>query len=518
MKRISKIVCIIFLIISIIIYTISLYIRKKFANIPFDQILYALKFRQGTSSYVFKKAFIFIFPRVLILLIIIFFVIKKILHFYSKNNKKLYLKINFFNKSVTLESIFSPEKIFICIYLIFIIGFLFLSIIFFKVPEYIKQHLQSTKIYEEIYVNPRNVKVTFPEKKRNLIYIVLESEETSGLSRKNGGGVKKAFTPKLEKIALENTNFSQNEKLGGAQSVFGTLYTASSLVSQTSGTPLKAVFNGEDYYGYDTFYSGFYSIGEILEKNGYKNYFIMGSDANFAGRKDYFTTHGNYKIMDYYYAIDHNWISKNYHQWWGYEDKKLFKFAKTQLLEISKNDEPFNFTILTADTHFTDGYLDKTCKDKKFKEKYANVYNCNDGMIYDFIEWVKKQDFYKNTTIVITGDHITMQSDFYEKYIPDGYQRTVYNAFINSKIKDNFKSKNRLFSMFDFYPTTLASLGAHIEGNQLGFGVNLYSDKQTIIEKYGLDYINSELSKKSEYYNNYIVGKGYYDKLSSIDK
>ena len=31
------------------------------------------------------------------------------------------------------------------------------------------------------------------------------------------------------------------------------------------------------------------------------------------------------------------------------------------------------------------------------------------------------------------------------------------------------------------------------------FGVNLYSQEQTLIEQYGIEYINKELSKKSDF-------------------
>ena len=53
----------------------------------------------------------------------------------------------------------------------------------------------------------------------------------------------------------------------------------------------------------------------------------------------------------------------------------------------------------------------------------------------------------------------------------------------------------------------LASLGANIEGNRLGLGVNLFSDEQTLIEKYGKDYVENELKKTSKFYNKYILSK-----------
>ena len=83
----------------------------------------------------------------------------------------------------------------------------------------------------------------------------------------------------------------------------------------------------------------------------------MGSDANFGGRKLFYTQHGMYDIYDYYYSKDNGQIPEDYHVFWGYEDSKLFDFAKQHLLEAGASDEPFNMTILTVDTHFEDGYL-----------------------------------------------------------------------------------------------------------------------------------------------------------------
>ena len=54
------------------------------------------------------------------------------------------------------------------------------------------------------------------------------------------------------------------------------------------------------------------------------------------------------------------------------------------------------------------------------------------------------------------------------------------------------------------FPTTLASMGVKIENNKLGLGVNLFSDKKTLLEKNDYDYVYTELSKKSDYYEKFI--------------
>ena len=219
--------------------------------------------------------------------------------------------------------------------------------------------------------------------------------------------------------------------------------------------------------------------------------------------------------MDYYYAINGGYIDSDYHEWWGYEDKKLFEFAKKELLNISKNNKPFNFTILTADTHFEDGYIDKSCP-IKFDDHYSNSIYCTDIMINNFINWVKKQDFYKNTTIVITGDHLTMQSTL-NNIKNDDYTRTVYNVIINSKNNIN-NNKNRIFTIFDMYPTTLSALGVRIEGNRLGLGTNLYSNELTLPEKLGYDYVNDELDKKSFFYDNQLLKDTYYQMQEELNQ
>ena len=66
-------------------------------------------------------------------------------------------------------------------------------------------------------------------------------------------------------------------------------------------------------------------------------------------------------------------------------------------------------------------------------------------------------------------------------------------------------NKNRSFSTMDMYPTILAAMGAKIEGDRLGLGTNLFSDKQTLMEELGFKTLDNELQKTSNYYNQKII-------------
>ncbi len=381
--------------------------------------------------------------------------------------------------------------------IVFVFGAVF-AIVELDVAVYAKTVLTNSFFIEENYVDPDHVTITFPEKKRNLIYIFLESMETTFGDEKAGEKKTPNYIPELMELAGENINFSHTEGIGGAYSVAGTTWTASAMVSHTSGVPVKIAFTATTYGAEDEFMPGLTSLGEILEKEGYNQTLLVGSDAAFHGRELYFTQHGAYQIADVNSLKEEGRLDEDYREWWGFEDEKLFAYAKEELLRLSEEEEPFNFTMLTADTHFPDGYSCRLCEDQ-YESPYANVLSCSSRQVDEFLSWIKEQPFYENTTVIITGDHLTMDAEFMDG-VPEDYVRTVYNCFLNTPIAP-VKEKERGFATFDMFPTTLAALGAEIEGERLGLGTNLFSSEKTLIETYGYDFLDLELQKKSSYYN-----------------
>ena len=367
--------------------------------------------------------------------------------------------------------------------------------------EFVRHQMIVTTLYQEEYVDPKTVNYQFHEKKRNLIYIFLESMEVTYTNVNEGGAQSTDLIPQLRGLAQENVNFSPTAGFGGSFTLPGTTWTMAAIVGQTSGLPLKLPFDGEKYYGnYSKMLPGAWSIGDILEKEGYTQELLVGSDSSFAGRGDYFAQHGNYIINDYNTALEDGRLPKDYHEWWGYEDRKLFAYAKEELLRLSKEDEPFNLTMLTVDTHFEDGYICPLCPDDN-RDQYANVIRCSSSQVYEFIQWIQQQDFYEDTTIIISGDHLSMDSNFFNR-IEDTYDRQVYNCIINPAVENpKAYEKNRVFTTLDMFPTTLAAMGVTFEGERLGLGTNLFSGKETLAEQLGLEELTEQLSRHSNYYN-----------------
>lgn len=358
-----------------------------------------------------------------------------------------------------------------------------------------------TNLYDVYYVDPAQAQITFPEQKKNLIYIFLESMEISDSDTDNGGGKDTNYIPELTDLALSNECFNgTSTQLDGAYPLGNTTWTAAGLVAQTSGVPLNAEVNA---YGSDddAFLPGAYSTGQILEDNGYNNCFLIGSDKAFANRGKYFEEHGDFDVCDYNWAIKTHRIPSDYYEWWGYEDEKLFDFAKDKLIELAAKDEPFNLTMLTTDTHFTDGYVCELCEDQ-YSQQYSNVLACNSRQVAAFVEWIQQQDFYEDTVIILSGDHLCMDSSYFQD-MPDGYDRRTYVNVINSDKK--YTGDARVYTTMDMFPTTLSALGCTIEGDRLGLGTDLFSDTQTLAEKLGKDTFNYQLGLTSKYYNQNIM-------------
>ena len=501
--------------ISTLIYSSSVWLIDTFGNVTIDQLLYSIQTLSGSNT---EMVFTYINGPLITTLFIVYLFIRIALFILRHKIKFLFLKRKIKINKKTFWFKFATPILSIAI--LFFSVFLSLNQVgIAQVTNYFKK----SSLIEKEYADPKKVKLTFPEKKRNLIYIFAESMESSYTSKSIGGAQKEDLLTELTQLIDDEiiVNFSNTNKIGGAMQLPGTEYTAAGIVAQTSGMPLKVPqqfakpedidgFDYENEFGMDDNYSsgkspflpGLTSLGDILKQQNYNQTFIMGSDATFGGRRAYLSQHGNYGLVDLFEARKKRYIPSDYNVWWGYEDEKVFSIAQKEVTDLASKNKPFNLTMLTSDTHFPEGYAtDKT--PKKYDNQYSDVISYSSKQIADFVAWCQKQPFYENTTIVISGDHLTMAKDFIENY-PEDYERTVFNLVINAPVKP-INSKNRQFSTLDMFPTTLASLGVTIPTDRLGIGTNLFSDRETIIEKYSVETIREELAKQSKFYTQNIL-------------
>ena len=375
--------------------------------------------------------------------------------------------------------------------------------------SYLRNQTDESHFIEENYVDPADVEIRFPSQKRNLVCLYLESMEVTYSDTANGGAFSYNNIPELTELSQHGEDFSGDTGvLNGGRVLPGTTFTMGGLFAQTAALPLK-VDIGEGFTDQrgsfnkmntqDAFFEKVTNLGDLLEDNGYKNVFMLGSNATFGGRRLYFGTHGNYEIDDYIWAIEQGIIPEDYYVFWGMEDAKLFAAARERLTELAASDQPFNFSLLTVDTHFEDGYICDLCDEQQYPgDDYATAIACSSRQVSAFVRWIMEQDFYENTTIVLCGDHTTMDSNFCRQ-VPDTYERKVYTSFINAAAEPEDPGRAREYTTMDQFPTTLAALGCEIEGDHLGLGTNLYSSGETLVEKYGFDFVTEEMEKRSNF-------------------
>lgn len=490
-KRIIYILIVVFLLLAFSASVTIEWLYETFGHLSIDEIIFHLKVPMEGSN----TDLIFIFIKECILKVIIPTIIISFALIYPMVKDLKF--INSINTSERRRTVVLSLSIATIILIVSISNILRTT----DIMTYIGNQINDSELIEKEYINPKQANIKFEEQKRNLIYIYLESMESTFYAKEEGGLAEKDLIPEISKLAKENISFSNTDKLGGAHCLVGTTWTVGAMSAQSAGVPLKLGIDGNSLGEYSSFLGGAYGIGEVLSENGYKNFLLLGSDATFGGRKNLFEQHGNYEIWDFESALKEKRISEKV--WWGYSDDRLFEFAKEKILDLSKNEQPFNFTMLTADTHFQDGYKCDDCENK-WEEQYKNVISCSSKKVGEFVKWIKKQEFYDNTTIIISGDHLTMQSGFFELAEGQEYDKTVVNVIINSAVSTE-NTKNRQYSTMDLYPTTLAALGATIEGDRLALGTNLFSEEPTLIEKYGIEELNNELRKTSKYYDKHIL-------------
>lgn len=496
-KWILPLLIFLLLIFSFFLYFSLQYLLNNWEELTVEEILYHIKSPMGGASEGLVQLFILsvLLPAVGLSALLIFF--------YFLPEKKFPL--------ISRTIFFAKKKMYLGFCFFIALLFFSLSIIdawdSISLGSYLSSQLRSSKFIEENYVDPKGIELHFPEKKRNLIYIYMESTELTFMDEAHGGAFPDNLLPEMTALSKEGEDFSgAGESRNGGIALPGATWTMGAIFAQSTGLPLKISIEQNSMDSQKAFFPSVTAIQDILKEEGYTQKFLLGSVGYFGGRELYMKDHGDVKVEDFSYWKRKNKFPKDYWVNWGFEDEKLYSYAREELSNLAKEDKPFNLTLLTVDTHFPDGYVCRLCQNNYPDNQYANVYRCASRQVTDFVNWIKKQDFYENTTIVISGDHPTMDRDFCD-HVPKSYQRKVYTVFLNAAAKRKERNK-REYATFDYFPTTLAAMGVEIPGNRLGLGTNLFSGESTLTEKFGKKEEKKELEERSD----------FMIKLGNIDK
>lgn len=356
-----------------------------------------------------------------------------------------------------------------------------------------------SKFYREYYVHPDSVQIQMQGEPRNLIVIFLESMETNFSKH----------IPEIANLEKLSLNFAP-----GGENVSGTTWTIAGITGKLCGIPLNMPMGIDEHHGrLPTYLPYAKCLMDVLADKGYNQLYAQGSSGEFTQKRTFWTDHGNVGIHDIEYYTLVGKIPEKYNVFWGFEDRRLYGFAKEELDSLARQGKPFAFYMLTVDTHQPFGYLDDSCKialknigfEVNGDNRYPAALRCASMQLSSFVEWIKEQPWSGNTVISVMGDHaMPMLSNKAEVSPTDSVYWT--NFIINSAIDGESYRHGRPYSSMDMFPTLLESMGFELEGRAIGLGRSLYSDKPTLLEIYGKPILDSLLRERSIQYDYFIMG------------
>lgn len=366
-----------------------------------------------------------------------------------------------------------------------------------------RSFVEKSSFIEDNYVEPSAQNLVFPKHKKNLVHIFMESMENSYYSRAEGGYLEESLLPDLAELTREGVSFSNTSKFGGPHQTPGATHSIAGIINMQSGVPMVPVVFST---GWAIAYADFPNLGQILHDQGYQNRFMLGGKRNFHQMGDYFTREAKFEMFDHDTAIQRGLVPPDYNVWWGIEDDKLYEFAKSELSDLGNSDNPFYFVLENSDTHNPDGYLSARAKARPSSSQYGNVIYYSQSEVVKLVRWMQQQPWYKDTVVVITGDHCSKDPKFFAGWDPN-YERTVVNIVLNSdrpRPETNI-TNGRDFMPFDFFPTIAYAMGIEIEGERLGLGTNLYSGEPTLAERVGVQKVIEEVGRRSDFYEDHMI-------------
>lgn len=301
-----------------------------------------------------------------------------------------------------------------------------------------------------------------PREKLNLVLIYVESLENAFSDFTIMGEDLLAPLNETLKDAHYFENFEQAS---------GTGWTIGGLVSSQCGIPLKPItsFDGNDQGERLMFFlPGATCLGDVLQKNGYNNVFLGGASLRFAGKGKFLAQHGYKQLFG-----KEDWArlgEKNFNGWGLYDDQLLDR-AKSKLDELVQAKEPFNLTLLTVDTHAPDGFYSPTCHQRGASD-FKGIVRCTSSLVADFVSYIKRKGYLKNTAVVVLGDHLAMKNAVYED-LEKFAHRTIYNKFL---IPHPLEKNRETIHHFSIFPTILYSLGFRFKHNRLALGASGFGE------------------------------------------
>ncbi len=307
----------------------------------------------------------------------------------------------------------------------------------------------SDYISTEIPTLTRN-SASYQGKPKNIVIVLEESLGAQFVGTLGG----KPLTPEFDKLAQEGWLF-ENLYATGTRSVRG----IEAVTAGFTPTPARATVKLTKSQ------NGFFTIAELLRRQGYSTSFIYGGEKHFDNMASYFYGNGFETIVD-----EKDYKNPKFVSTWGMSDEDLFDKANETFTELAKGAKPFFSLVFTSSNHdpfeFPDGKIELFDKEKQTRNNAAKY---ADYALGHFFKLAKQSNYWKDTIFLVIADHDSRVAG--DSLVP------IKNFHIPALILgDNIEPRrdNRLVSQIDM-PTTLLSV-AGISGEYPMIGYDLTQD------------------------------------------
>jgi phosphoglycerol transferase len=311
--------------------------------------------------------------------------------------------------------------------------------------------------------------IFFKNNRKNIIFIYLEQLERTYLNN----DIFPNLTPnlnRLEKLSLSFTDIDSPR---------ATNWTIAGMAASQCGIPLFTPIASENSMsGVDKFLPLAKCMGDILNKENYDLHYIGGSDLDFAGKGNFYKTHGFHSVEGWY-ELEDKLNDKNYRSPWGVYDDELLDIIFTRIKKLSSKSNNFGLFSLTLDTHHPNGYISASCDNKKYldgRNLILNSVHCIDQLIGRFMDAYLNSKIYKNTTLVLLSDHLALQNTA-SKMLEQGNRKNLFMVFDETLSPQTINNKG---NVFDIGPTVLDIMGSDVKG--LGLGRNLMHEESLSVK------------------------------------
>ncbi|ELX4132288.1 LTA synthase family protein [Vibrio vulnificus] len=285
---------------------------------------------------------------------------------------------------------------------------------------------------------------TYQGKPKNLVILLQESLG----ARFVGGLGGLPLTPNLDKLLEEGWSFTQMYATG-TRSVRG----IEAITTGFPPSPSRAVVKLSKSQ------TGFFTIADLLKKQGYHTQFIYGGEAHFDNMKSFFLGNGFEQIVD-----EPQYQNPEFTGSWGVSDEDLYNKADEEFTRLNKEGKPFFSLVFTSSNHSPFEY--PAGKIEPYESEFNtrnNTVKYSDYALGTFFDKAKQSDYWENTIFIVIADHDARV--FGSQLVP--VDRFHIPAVILGKGIEPRKD-DRLANNIDMPPTLLSLIGIDATSPMIG--------------------------------------------------